>query len=132
MNGIILRLDLASGRVTAGKVRWRREVCMFHLMTDRDLEQDFDRRHRSAYVEPVWFDVADPDKVGQYYNWTLGETVHAARSGMRGLYANQHHAHEFAQRIDGAHVELIERAGQLPDIERPDQVARIVRDFLDD
>ena len=40
-------------------------------------------------------------------------------------------AHEFAQRIDGARVELIERAGHLPHIERPNQVSRIVRDFFD-
>jgi pimeloyl-ACP methyl ester carboxylesterase len=40
-------------------------------------------------------------------------------------------AHEFAQRIDGARVELIERAGQLPHIERPNQVSRVVRDFFD-
>jgi pimeloyl-ACP methyl ester carboxylesterase len=41
------------------------------------------------------------------------------------------YANEFAQRIAGAHVELIERAGHLPHIERPNQVARIVRDFFD-
>ena len=40
------------------------------------------------------------------------------------------YAHEIAQRIDGARVELIERAGQLPHIERPNQVSRIVRDFF--
>jgi pimeloyl-ACP methyl ester carboxylesterase len=41
------------------------------------------------------------------------------------------HAHEFAPWIDGARVELIERAGHLPHIERPNQVSRIVRDFFD-
>ena len=41
------------------------------------------------------------------------------------------YAHEIAQRIDGGCVELIERAGQLPHIERPNQVSRIVRDFFD-
>jgi hypothetical protein len=41
------------------------------------------------------------------------------------------YAHDIAQRIDGARVELIERAGQLPHIDRPNQVSRIVRDFFD-
>src|SRR5258706_16316260 len=64
---------------------------MFHLMPYRDLAPDFDQRYRSAYIDPVWFDVADPDKVGQYYNWTLDEMVHAARAGMHGVCTNQHH-----------------------------------------
>jgi len=41
------------------------------------------------------------------------------------------YAHEIAQRIGGARAELIERAGHLPHIERPNQVSRIVRDFFD-
>ena len=67
------------------------KVCMFHLMPYRDLAPDFDQRYKSAYLDPVWFDVADPDKVGQYYNWTLDEMVYAARAGMHGLCTNQHH-----------------------------------------
>ena len=67
------------------------KVCMFHLMPYRDLAPDFDQRYKSAYIDPVWFDVADPDKVGQYFNWTLDEMVHAARAGMHGLCTNQHH-----------------------------------------
>ena len=64
---------------------------MFHLMPYRDLPPDFDQRYKSAYIDPVWFDVADPDKVGRYYNWTLGEMVHAAPAGLHGLCTNQHH-----------------------------------------
>jgi hypothetical protein len=41
------------------------------------------------------------------------------------------YTHEIAQRIDGARVELIERAGHLPHLERPNQVSRVVRDFID-
>ncbi len=41
------------------------------------------------------------------------------------------YAKEFAQRIAGARVELIDHAGHLPHLEQPDQVARLVRDFLD-
>jgi hypothetical protein len=42
------------------------KVCMLHLMPHRDLPPDFDQRYKSAYLDPVWFDVADPDKVDQY------------------------------------------------------------------
>ena len=57
---------------------------MFHLMPYRDLPPDFDQRYKSAYIDAVWFDVADPDKVSRYYNWALDEMVHAARAGLHG------------------------------------------------
>jgi len=66
------------------------KVCMFHLMSYRDLTPDFDQRYKSAYIDPVWFDVADPDKVGQYSNWTFDEMVHAARAGIH-VCTNQNH-----------------------------------------
>ena len=56
------------------------KVCMFHLMPYRDLPPDFGERYKSAYIDPLWFDVADPKRVSQYYNWTLDEFVYAARS----------------------------------------------------
>ena len=52
---------------------------MFHLMPRRELPADFEQRYRSANLDPVWFDLADPDRVGQYYNWTLDELVYAAK-----------------------------------------------------
>ena len=42
------------------------------------------------------------------------------------------YAQEFAQRIAGARVELIDHAGHLPHLEQPSEVARLVRDFLED
>jgi pimeloyl-ACP methyl ester carboxylesterase len=41
------------------------------------------------------------------------------------------YAEEFAGRIANARVELVERAGHLPHLEQADQVARVVRGFLD-
>src|SRR5690349_20124006 len=58
------------------------KVCRFHLMPHRELPADFAERFQSAYLDPVWFDVADADRVGQYFNWTLDELIHAAKSGM--------------------------------------------------
>ena len=40
------------------------------------------------------------------------------------------YAKEFAARIEGARVQTIERAGHLPQVERPEQAASLVRAFL--
>jgi pimeloyl-ACP methyl ester carboxylesterase len=40
------------------------------------------------------------------------------------------YAEEFARRITGSRVELVDRAGHLPHLEQPEAVARLVRDFL--
>ena len=40
------------------------------------------------------------------------------------------YAQEFAQRIAGSRAILIENAGHLPHLERPQEVARLMRDFL--
>ena len=67
------------------------KVCMFHLMPYRDLPADFEQRYNSAYIDPLWFDVADAEKVGGYYNATLDELLHAANAGLHGVCTNQHH-----------------------------------------
>src|ERR1700678_3957596 len=67
------------------------KVCMFHLMPYRDLPEDFGQRYNSAFIEPVWFDFADADKVGQYFNATLDELLYAANAGLHGVCTNQHH-----------------------------------------
>jgi len=67
------------------------KVCMFHLMPYRDLPADYEKRYNASHIEPIWFDVADADKVGQFYNATLDEMLHAAKAGMHGLCTNQHH-----------------------------------------
>jgi len=40
------------------------------------------------------------------------------------------YAQEFAGRMANAHVEQIDRAGHLPHLEQPREIARLVRDFL--
>jgi pimeloyl-ACP methyl ester carboxylesterase len=39
------------------------------------------------------------------------------------------YADEFARRLPGARVETVSDAGHAPQLERPDVVARLVRDF---
>lgn len=40
------------------------------------------------------------------------------------------YAQEFAKRMAGARIELIDKAGHLPHLEQPDAVLKLVRDFL--
>src|SRR6201998_2760203 len=109
---------------------------MFHLMPYRDLTPDFDQRYKSAYIDPVWFDIADPDKVGQYYNWTVDEMVHAARAGMHGLCTNQHHQNVYgfmanpslmgaalAKLTNGLNVAIIQIGSPLPSTSPPTRIA---------
>ena len=63
------------------------KISMFHLMPYRDLPADFEQRYHSVWVDPPWHELGDAKKVGQYYNWTLDELIHAAKSGMDGICA---------------------------------------------
>jgi alkanesulfonate monooxygenase SsuD/methylene tetrahydromethanopterin reductase-like flavin-dependent oxidoreductase (luciferase family) len=109
---------------------------MFHLMPYRDLPPDFGERYKSAYIDPVWFDVADADKVGQYYNWTLDEFVYAANAGIHGLCTNQHHQNVYgfmsnpslmgaalAKLTNGQHVAIIQLGSTLPSTTPPTRIA---------
>lgn len=112
------------------------KVCMFHLMPYRDLPADFAKNYDSAYIDPVWFDVADPDKVGQYYNATLDEMVFAANAGMHGLCTNQHHQNVYgfmanpslmgsvlAKMTNGQDVAIIQIGSTLPSTSPPTRIA---------
>ena len=67
------------------------KVSMFHLMPYRDVPDDFEKKHRSAWFTVKWSDFADPQKVVQYYNWTLDELAYAAKMGFDGVCVNEHH-----------------------------------------
>ena len=100
------------------------KVCMFHLMPYRDLPADFEQRYNSAYIDPVWFDVADSDKVGQYYNATLDEMLYAAKAGLHGLCTNQHHQNVYGFMANPSLMgAVLARADQRP--ERRDHPARL-------
>jgi alkanesulfonate monooxygenase SsuD/methylene tetrahydromethanopterin reductase-like flavin-dependent oxidoreductase (luciferase family) len=112
------------------------KVCMFHLMPYRDLPRDFAKRYKSAYIDPVWFDVADAQKVGQYYNWTLDEFIHAARLGIDGLCTNQHHQNVYgfmanpslmgavlAKATNGQDVAIVQLGSTLPSTSPPTRIA---------
>jgi alkanesulfonate monooxygenase SsuD/methylene tetrahydromethanopterin reductase-like flavin-dependent oxidoreductase (luciferase family) len=63
---------------------------MFHLMPYRDLPEDFEERHDSAWV---WVpnELVDPARVASYYAEYLDELAHAEELGFDGVCVNEHH-----------------------------------------
>src|SRR6204780_5871542 len=100
---------------------------MFHLMPYRDLPKDFVQRYHSAFIDPVWFDVADSAKVGEYYNLTLDELLYAAKAAFHGVCTNQHHQNVYgfmanpslmgavlAKETNGQNVAIVQLGSPLP------------------
>src|SRR5579871_3292544 len=109
---------------------------MFHLMPYRDLPADFEQRYASAYIDPPWFEIADPDKVGQYYNSTLDELLYAGKAGFHGLCTNQHHQNVYgfmanpsllgsvlARGTNGSNTAIIQLGSTLPSTTPPTRIA---------
>ena len=71
------------------------KISAFHLMPHRELPADFEQRYPSVWVTPPWWELADARRVGQYYNWTLDELLHAARAGFDGVCTNEHHQNAY-------------------------------------
>ena len=112
------------------------KVCMFHLMPYRELPADFEKRYNSAYIDPVLFDVGNADKVGEFYNATLDEMLHAAKFGFHGLCTNQHHQNVYgfmanpslmgavlAKQTNGQNVAIIQLGSTLPSTTPPTRIA---------
>jgi alkanesulfonate monooxygenase SsuD/methylene tetrahydromethanopterin reductase-like flavin-dependent oxidoreductase (luciferase family) len=70
-------------------------ISAFHLMPHRELPDDFEHRYQSVWVTPPFHELADPERVGQYYNWTLDELIAAARAGSNGICTNEHHQNAY-------------------------------------
>ena len=112
------------------------KVCMFHLMPYRDLPSDFVQRYDSAFIDPLWFDVADSEKVGEYYNATLDELLYAAKAGFHGLCTNQHHQNVYgfmanpslmgavmAKATNGQNIAIVQLGSTLPSTTPPTRIA---------
>jgi alkanesulfonate monooxygenase SsuD/methylene tetrahydromethanopterin reductase-like flavin-dependent oxidoreductase (luciferase family) len=67
------------------------KVTSFHFMPYRDLPDDFDQRYESAWVDAPWWELGNAEKVGEYYNHSIDELLHAAKMGFDGLGTNEHH-----------------------------------------
>ena len=82
-------------RLRRGLTRGSMKISAFHLMPHRELPDDFEKRYPSVWVTPPWHELADPARVGQYYNWTLDELLYAARAGFDGVCTNEHHQNAY-------------------------------------
>ena len=71
------------------------KIACFHLMPYRDLPDDFEHKHKSAWFSLPFSAVGDARKVAQYYNWTLDELIFAAEAGFDGVCTNEHHQNAY-------------------------------------
>src|SRR5713101_924010 len=112
------------------------KISAFHLMPHRELPADFEQRYESVWVTPPWWELADPSRVGQYYNWTLDELLYAARAGFDGLCTNEHHQNAYgfmpspnlmggvlARGTNGMNVAIVQMGATLPTSNPPIRVA---------
>ena len=112
------------------------KISAFHLMPHRELPADFEQRYESVWVTPPWWELADARRVGQYYNWTLDELLHAARSGFDGVCTNEHHQNAYgfmpspnlmgsvlAKLTQGSNVAIVQMGSTLPTSNPPIRVA---------
>ena len=112
------------------------KISAFHLMPHRELPADFEQRYQSVWVTPPWPELADPRRVGQYYNWTLDELLFAARAGFDGVCTNEHHQNAYgfmpspnimgavlSKMTNGSDVAIVQMGATLPTQHPPIRVA---------
>src|SRR6204780_4276727 len=112
------------------------KISMFHLMPYRDLPDDFAQKYHSVWVDPPYTELADSVKVGQYYNWTLDELIHAADKGIDGICVNEHHQNAYgfmpnpdlmgsilARATNGTDVAVVQMGATLPTSNPPIRIA---------
>ncbi len=112
------------------------KISMFHLMPYRDLPDDFEKRYRSVWVDPPFWELTTPEKAGLYYNQTLDELIHAANAGMDGVCVNEHHQNAYgnmpgpnlmgsvlARATAGTDVAIVQMGATLPTTQPPIRVA---------
>lgn len=112
------------------------KISMFHLMPYRELPADFETKYHSVWVDPPFWELAQPDRVGQYYNWTLDELIHGAKCGMDGICVNEHHQNAYgfmpspnlmgsvlARATNGMDVAVVQMGATLPTTNPPIRVA---------
>jgi alkanesulfonate monooxygenase SsuD/methylene tetrahydromethanopterin reductase-like flavin-dependent oxidoreductase (luciferase family) len=71
------------------------KVTMFHFMPYRDLPEEVPKGYASAWIDAPWWELADPNKVTDYYNWSIDELMLAAKLGFDGVGTNEHHQNPY-------------------------------------
>jgi alkanesulfonate monooxygenase SsuD/methylene tetrahydromethanopterin reductase-like flavin-dependent oxidoreductase (luciferase family) len=70
------------------------KLSFFHLMPYQYLPDDFEKRHRSVYVDPPNY-LYDPSKGHELYNRYLDEMIYAEQLGFDGVCVNEHHSNAY-------------------------------------
>jgi alkanesulfonate monooxygenase SsuD/methylene tetrahydromethanopterin reductase-like flavin-dependent oxidoreductase (luciferase family) len=68
---------------------------MFELYGHRELPDDFERRYESVWVDPPFMELATPARYGDYFRWSLDESVAAAKAGMDAVSIPEHHQNAY-------------------------------------
>ena len=111
-------------------------ISTFHLMPHRELPDDFEKRYPSIWVTAPFHELADPKRVGQYYNWTLDELIAAAKAGSDGICTNEHHQNAYgfmpspnlmgsvlARATQGLDCAIVQIGASLPGTQPPIRIA---------
>ena len=111
-------------------------ISTFHLMPHRELPDDFEKRYKSIWVTAPFHELADPKRVGQYYNWTFDELIAAAKAGSDGICTNEHHQNAYgfmpspnmmgsvlARSTQGLNCALVQIGASLPGTQPPIRIA---------
>src|ERR1700674_1352875 len=95
------------------------KVCMFHLMPYRDLPKDFVQRYASAFIDPVWLDVADSEKAGR-----PGLCTNQHPQNVYGFMANPSiMGAVLAKQTNGQDVAIVQLGSTLPSTTPPTRIA---------
>lgn len=103
------------------------KISMFNLMPHRELPEDFEKQYKSVWVDPPWSELANAERVGDYYNWTLDELIYGANAGFDGICVNEHHQNAYgfmpspnlmgsvlARATNGSDVAIVQMGATLP------------------
>lgn len=71
------------------------KVTSFHFMPYRALPADADKRYPSMWVDAPWWELANAERVGDFYHQSIDEQMLAARLGFDGLGLNEHHQNPY-------------------------------------
>jgi alkanesulfonate monooxygenase SsuD/methylene tetrahydromethanopterin reductase-like flavin-dependent oxidoreductase (luciferase family) len=111
-------------------------ISTFHLMPHRELPEDFEKRYPSIWVTAPFHELADPKRIGQFYNWTLDELTAAAQAGSDGVCTNEHHQNAYgfmpspnmmgsvlARATQGLDCAIVQIGASLPGTQPPTRIA---------
>ncbi len=70
------------------------KLCAFHLMPYPELPDDFNKKHRSVWVD-IDSSLIDPAVVARSYDEYIGQLIYADECGFDGICVNEHHGNGY-------------------------------------